>query len=139
MAAKKNHQFKTWDQLKEESRIDPYELPVSDDEVLEIQAPSGDDVMRIAEGERNGDPDVVLRFLLGDQYARMRELLKDKDASYKIMQNLIEEVSDHFELYPVRHLEGPSGGHKTATRPSEINKLIGRGYTLMGEGLASRD
>jgi hypothetical protein len=132
MAAK---QFKRWDDYADEAKIDPFELPISDDETLLFEVPSGVAIMRIAQGMRSGDLELILRSLVGDQWPRVQELLGG--AGHKALPLLIEDMLDHFELYEKVELVGPGGGRVTANRPREIQGLINQGYRPVGEAQSS--
>ena len=127
--------FKTWDQYVDEARVEPFRLPVSDEETLIVEAPSGVALMRIMQGMRSGDLELILRALTGEQWDRINELLAG--ASHKALPSLTEDMLDHFDLYEPVTLVGPGGGKVTAKRPREINALINQGYRPAGEAPAS--
>lgn len=130
-----NKTFKTWDQYTEEAAIGQFELPVSKDETLVFDAPDGNALIRIHEGLRRGDLELILRSLVGEDWPRIEELLST--ASHKALPMLVEDMMDHFDLYEPVTLRGPSGGKVTRKRPREIRALIDQGYTPMGEAQAS--
>lgn len=128
-------QFKTWDQYAEEARLDPFKLPVSADETLVIECPTGVALMRIAEGVRRGDLELVLRSLTGEAWGRIEQLLGG--VGHKAMPSLTEDMMDHFSLYEDVTLIGPGGGKVTRRRPTEIQRLLNQGYRVPGEAGAS--
>jgi len=131
-------QTKRWDQYVEEARIPPFEIVVSDEETLVIEAPTGVALERYAEGARKGDLALVMWALVGDHWDRIRELLGKPGTSHKAMRNLIEDLCDHFQLYEPVTFVGPSGGKKTVTRPTEMQRLVDMGWRpAMGEAQSS--
>lgn len=128
-------QFKKWDDYVDEARIDPFRLQVSDDETLEFPVPSGVAIMRIAQGIRAGDLELILRALVGEQWQRIEQLLGS--AGHKALPALVEDMLDYFDLYEKVTLVGPGGGTVTAKRPREIQSLLTQGYRLAGEALTS--
>ncbi|NNG20495.1 hypothetical protein HJ590_13150 [Naumannella sp. ID2617S] len=128
--------FRTWDSFVDEARIEPYKLPISDDEVLTIECPSGAALVHIGQGMRNGDLEVILASLCGDSWDRINTLMAT--APHGVLPNLVEAMMDHFNLYEPVTLVGPSGGKVTRRKPREIRDLINRGYRPMGEAAASR-
>jgi len=130
-------QFKTWDQYTEEASLAPFELPVSEEETLVFEAPDGNALIRIHQGLRMGDLELILRSLVGDDWPRVEELLGK--ASHKALPALVEDMLDHFDLYEKVTLIGPGGGKVTKKRPREIRALLAQGYRAVGEAPASSD
>lgn len=128
-------EFKTWDQYTQEAEIDPFLLPVSKDETITIEAPTGVALLRITQGLRSGDLELILRSLAGEHWDRILELLGS--ATHKALPSLTEDMLDHFDLYEPVTLQGPGGGKVTRKRPREIQALINQGYTPMGEARTS--
>ena len=87
--------------------------------------------MRIAQGIRSGDLELILRALVGDQWPRVQELLGG--AGHKALPSLVEDMLDHFELYEEVTLVGPGGGRITKRRPTDIRSAIAQGYQPAGE------
>lgn len=129
--------FKTWDQYTEEATLAPFELPVSKEETLVFEAPDGNALIRIHQGLRLGDLELILRSLVGDDWPRIEELLGK--ASHKALPALVEDMLDHFDLYEKVTLLGPGGGKVTKKRPREIRALLAQGYRVVGEAQASSD
>lgn len=125
----------TWDTYVEEAQIEPFRLKVSAEETLEFEAPSGNALLRIMQGIRRGDLELILRSLVGDDWERVEDLL-DK-ASHKALPALVEDMLDHFDLYEPVTLIGPGGGKVTKKRPRDIQALINQGYRPAGEAPAS--
>lgn len=123
--------FKTWDAYTEEAKIPSFDLKVSDDETLVFEAPSGVALIQIMRGLRNGDLEVILANLAGDQWDRLLELFGG--AGHKVMPALTEDLMDHFELYEDVTLVGPGGGKVTRRRPTDIKRMIDQGYRPVGE------
>lgn len=123
--------FKTWDAYTEEAKIPSFDLKVSDDETLIFEAPSGVALIQIMRGLRNGDLEVILANLAGDQWDRLLELFGG--AGHKVMPALTEDLMDHFELYEDVTLVGPGGGKVTRRRPTDIKRMIDQGYRPVGE------
>lgn len=127
--------FKTWDQYTEEARVAPFELQVSADETITIECPSGAQLMRITQGLRSGDLELIIINLCGDAWPKIQALLGT--ASHKALPNLVEDLMTHFDLYEDVSLVGPGGGTVKAKRPREIQALISQGYRPLGESTAS--
>lgn len=122
---------KRWDQYVEEAKVAPFLLPISDDETLTFENPSGAALVQIMHGLRAGDLELILASLAGDNWPRLQELFGD--AGHKVLPKLTEDLMDHFDLYEPVTLVGPGGGKLTRKRPREIQALINQGYRPMGE------
>lgn len=127
--------FKTWDQFADEAKIEPYVMPVKDEDPFTFTCPSGAALMHIMRGIRTGDMELILTYLAGDQWPRMIE--KFGDVGHKALSAIAEELLDYFDLYEPVKLTGPGGGTVTAKRPTEIQGLLNQGYRIAGEGPAS--
>jgi len=125
----------TWDTYVEEARIEPFRLKVSTDETLEFEAPTGTALLRIMQGLRRGDLELILRSLVGDDWERVENLLGN--AGHKALPSLVEDMLDHFDLYEPVTLIGPGGGKVTKKRPRDIQALLNQGYRPAGEAPAS--
>jgi triosephosphate isomerase len=86
-------------------------------------------------GLREGDLELILASLTGDQWERLQELLGG--VGHKAMPKLTEDLMDHFDLYEPVTLIGAGGGKVTRKRPTEIQALLNQGYRPVGEA-ASR-
>ncbi len=126
---------KTWDEYVAEARVEPFTLTVSDEETLTFEAPTGVALLRITQGLRTGDLELILHALVGEGWPRVEQLLGT--ASHKALPALVEDMMDHFDLYEPVTLIGPGGGRVTRKRPREIQALINQGYTPAGEAPAS--
>ena len=133
MAAKNTTHL--WDQYVTEAQVEPFRLKVSAEETIEFECPSGVAAMRVAQGLRSGDLELILMNITGDHWNRIRELMGN--AGHKAFPALIEDMLDHFGFYEDVKLVGPGGGTVTAHRPTEINALINQGYRPAGEAHAS--
>jgi len=122
---------KRWDQYVEEAKIEAFRLPISDDETLVFENPSGAGLVQIMHGLRNGDLELILSALAGDQWPRLQELFGS--VGHKALPALTEDLMDHFDLYEPVTLVGPGGGKLTRKRPREIQALINQGYRPVGE------
>lgn len=129
-------EFKTWDQYAGEAEVPPFELPIGADETLIFECPTGVGLMRISQGIRTGDLELILRAITGDQWDRIENLLGT--AGHKVLANLVEDMLDHFDLYEDVTLVSPDGGKRKARRPREIQRLLDLGYRPAGEARASR-
>lgn len=128
-------QFKTWDEYTEEARVEPFRLVVSDDETIVIQPPSGAALLHIMSGLRQGDLEMILNALAGDEWSRLEELFST--AGHKALPALVEDMMDHFDLYEPVTLVGPGGGKVTRKRPTQIAAMLNQGYRPLGEAVAS--
>ena len=127
--------FKTWDQYAQEAAGEPFQLVISKDETLEFEMPSGTALIRIMQGIRSGDLELILRSVVGDNWPRVETLLAK--AGHKALPMLVEDMLDYFDLYEEVTLVGPGGGHVKRKRPREIQAMIEQGYRPLGEGPAS--
>jgi hypothetical protein len=127
-------QFKTWDQYTEEAKHDPFELPVSKDETLIIQAPSGASLIQWARAYRSQDGEAMLITLCGDQWPRIEQLLAG--AGHKAMNELITDMMLFFDLAEDLTLVGPGGGKVTEKDPRKIQILMKQGYRPEGEAVS---
>jgi len=132
MAAVK--QFKTWDQYAAEAKHDPFELPVSADETLEIQAPTGASLLQWARAYRTQDMEAMMIVLCGDQWARVEQLLAG--AGFAAMENLITDMMIFFDLAEDITLVGPGGGKVTEKDPRKIRAMLKQGYRPEGEAVS---
>ena len=122
---------KRWDQYVDEARVEPFRLPISDDETLVFENPSGAALVQIMRGLRTGDLELILSSLAGEQWERLQELFGS--AGHKALPALTEDLMDHFDLYEPVTMVGPGGGKVTRKRPREIQTLINQGYRPLGE------
>lgn len=125
----------TWDSYVEEAKGDPFVLRVSADESLTFEMPSGTALIRIMDGLRKGDLELILYNVVGEEWPRVEALL-DK-AGHKAFASLVEDMLDHFDLYEKVTLIGPGGGKLVRKKPRDIRALIEQGYVPAGEGRAS--
>lgn len=126
-----NAQNKSWDDYAEEAKIAPFPLRISDDETLIFETPSSAALVQIMHGLRNGDLEIILASLAGENWPRLQELFGG--VGHKAMPALTEDLMDHFDLYEPVVLIGPGGGKVTRTRPRQIQALINQGYRPAGE------
>lgn len=126
-------QFKSFDQYVDEADIEPFVLPISDDETLTFPIPSGTALLRFTEAYRAGDTIAVLWALCGDQWPRLEELLSDKP--FTVMNKIMNDLVTHFKLVPNVEMElrGPGGGKILESNPEKIAQLQRAGFTLVGE------
>lgn len=127
--------FRTWDDFVNEAAHDPYELAVGDEKII-IHCPTGAALLRIAEGQRAGDSELILAALCGDAWDRISELVAT--APHGVLPALAETLMDHFDLFEPVTLVGPGGGKITRKKPREIRALMDQGYRPAGEARASR-
>lgn len=128
-------QFKTWDQYRDEAAGEPFKLPINSEETLEFPMPSGTALIRIMQGLRIGDLELILRSVVGDDWPRIEDLLSK--AGHKALPSLVEDMLDHFDLYEPVTLIGPGGGKVVKKKPREIQALFNQGYRPAGEAPAS--
>lgn len=126
-------QFKTWDQYTAEAAHDPFELPVSKDETVIIEAPTGASLIQWARAYRTGDMEAMLVTICGDQWGRVEQLLAG--AGHRAMENLITDMMIFFDLAEDVVLVGPGGGKVTENDPRKIRLMIKQGYRPEGEAV----
>lgn len=133
----KNTTAKTysWDRYVKEAARDPFVLDVSGEEIV-IAVPSGTALIRISQGMREADLELMLRALVGEQWSKIETLLAQ--AGYEAFEALVDDMLEHFGLNQEMTLVGPGGGKVTASRPKEIQRLLRMGYVVQGEAPASQ-
>ena len=124
-------QFKTWDQYTEEAKHDAFQLPVSKDETLVIEAPTGASLIQWARAYRSNDIEAMLLVLCGEQWERVEQLLAK--AGHRAMENLITDMMLFFDLAEPMTLVGPGGGKVKEKDPRKIRLMLNQGYRLEGE------
>lgn len=124
-------QFKTWDQYTEEAAHDAFELPVSKDETLVIQAPTGASLIQWARAYRSNDIEAMLLTLCGEHWPRVEQLLSK--AGHTAMEALITDMMLFFDLAEPMTLVGPGGGKVKEKDPRKIRLMLNQGYRLEGE------
>ena len=120
-----------WDDYAREAEVAPFVLRVSEDETITVQNPTGVQIMRLGQGLRAGDMELMLIALTGDAHTQVMGLLGK--VGHKALPKLIEDLVDHFGLYEDVDLRGPSGGVVTERRPDKIRALLRSGYKPLGE------
>lgn len=125
-----------WDTYVAEAQAEDFILEKPDGEQVRISNPTGARVLRLAQGLREGDLDMMLVALCGDTYPEVRELVAT--AGHKAFPKLVEDLMDHFDLYEDLKLVGPEGNTVTARRPTEVRRFRELGYVPMGEAKAPR-
>jgi len=129
-----NQTFKTWDQYTDEAKHAPFQLPVSADETLVIEAPTGAALIQWARAARSQDMEAMLGTLCGDQWGRVEQLLAT--AGHSAMENLITDMMLFFDLAEDVTLLGPGGGKITERDPRKLRALMKNGYRPEGEAVS---
>jgi hypothetical protein len=127
-------QFKRWDQYVEEAKHDAFQLPVSDEETIIVEPPTGATLVQWARAYRTGDVEAMLITLCGDQWIRIEQLLGT--AGHTAMENLITDMMIFFDLAEDVTLIGPGGGKITEKDPRKIRALMKTGYRPEGEAIS---
>lgn len=127
-------QFKTWDQYTEEAAHDAFQLPISKDETLIIEAPTGASLIQWARAYRSNDIEAMLITLCGEQWPRVEQLLAK--AGHSAMENLITDMMLFFDLSEDITLVGPGGGKVTEKDPRKIRIMLKQGYRPEGEAVS---
>lgn len=127
----------SWDDYVDEAAVEPFRLRVSADELIEIHPPNANALVHIHRGWRSGDLELVVTYLTGDAWPRIRELFGEPSASHKVLPKIIEDLMDHFDIYEEVSLRGPGGGIVKRKRPRDVKALIEQGYRPAGEAAAS--
>lgn len=130
-----NKQFKSWDEYAAEAKHDPFQLPVSEDQTIIIEAPTGASLIQWARAYRTGDMEAMLITLCGDEWSKVEPLLAK--AGHSAFENLITDMMVFFDLAEDVTLVGPGGGKITEKDPRKIRALMKTGYQPEGEA-ASR-
>ena len=116
-----------WDDYVEEADAPDFVMRNrAGDEVLRVTNPTGVRIMRVSEGLRDGDLDVVLLGLTGDGYAAAVKLLTK--AGSKALPRLVEDMMHHFDMYDEVELVAPGGNIIKVTKPTELRALMAQGY-----------
>lgn len=125
----------SWDKYVEEAAGEPFRLRVDKDTLLEFPMPTGAALLRITQGLRSGDLELILRAVVGDDWPEVEQLLGR--AGHKALPALVEDMLDHFDLYEDVTLVGPGGGRVKRRRPRDIQAMMDQGYVPAGERQAS--
>jgi hypothetical protein len=127
-------QFKTWDQYTEEAKHEAFQLPVSEDETIIVEAPTGASLIQWARAYRAQDGEAMLITLCGDQWPRIEQLIAK--AGHKAMDELITDMMIFFDLAEDITLVGPGGGKVTEKDPRKIRIMMKQGYRPEGEAVS---
>lgn len=127
-------QFKRWDQYVAEAAHAPFELPVSEEETIIIEAPTGATLIQWARAYRAQDVEAMLITICGDQWTRIEQLLSR--AGHEAMNNLVTDMMIFFDLADDVVLVGPGGGKITEKDPRKIRALMKTGYRPEGEAVS---
>lgn len=89
-------QFKSWDQYAQEveAEIQPFKLPISDDETLTITCPTGLGLRDMARAQATGDFEGIVAAAFGDQAERMWELAGT--AGFPVINRVLADVMAHY-------------------------------------------
>lgn len=128
------NQFKSWDQYADEAKADPFQLPVSEEETLVIEAPTGASLIQWARAYRTGDMEAMLITLCGEQWNRVEQLIAK--AGMKAMENLVTDMMLFFDLAEEVTLVGQGGGKVTEKDPRKIRAMLKQGYRPEGEAIS---
>lgn len=128
------HTFKTWDQYTEEAAHAPFELPVSKDETIIIEAPTGATLVQWARAYRSSDIEAMLITLCGEQWPAIEKLLAR--AGHEAFSNLVTDMMIFFDLAEDITLIGPGGGKVTEKDPRRIRIMLKQGYRPEGEAVS---
>lgn len=90
-----------------EARPTPFVLEISHDEVIEIEPPNSETMLKIDEARTARR---VLELLCGDQYRRVYGLIKDKHLG--VLNALVTDMRRHFNLDGP--IEGGTGASSTS-------------------------
>lgn len=124
-------QFKRWDEYASEAKHDPFQLPVSDEQTIIIEAPTGASLIQWARAYRTGDMEAMLVTLCGEQWQHVEALLAK--AGHSAMENLITDMMLFFDLAEEVVLVGQGGGKVTEKDPRKIRAMLKQGYRPLGE------
>lgn len=124
-------QFKTWDQYAEEAKRAPFELPVSKDETLIVEAPTGTSLLQFMRAYRAGDIEAMLITLVGDQWDRFEQLIGT--GGYDAFNELVTDMTLFFDLAEEYELVSRDGGKRREKDPRKIRNLLKSGYRYAGE------
>lgn len=127
-------QFKRWDQYVEEARHAAFQLPVSEDETIVIEAPTGAALIQWARAYRTNDIEAMLITLCGENWDRVQQLLSR--AGHRAMENLITDMMIFFDLAEDITLIGPGGGKVVEKDPRKIRLMLKQGYRPEGEAVS---
>lgn len=127
-------QFKRWDAYVEEAQHDAFQLPVSEDETITIDAPTGATLIQFSRAYRAQDIEAMLIVMCGEQWPRMEQLLSK--AGHKAMENLVIDMMLFFDLSEDITLIGPGGGKIREKDPRKIRALMNQGYRPEGEAVS---
>lgn len=97
-AAAADTKFQTWDELMAEATegIEDFQLPISEDEVLTIPCPTGDQMQAFGVAQRNMDDTAAAVALFGDNAPRILELTGDQP--FYVRAKLLAKVMQHYGM-----------------------------------------
>ena len=123
-----------WDTYAEEAKVPDFVLKTKEG-TIKITNPTGVQIMRVSQGMRAADLELMLLGLTGDAYDDVTALLGQ--AGHQAFPRLVEDLMDHFGIYDEVTLRGPGGGTVKEKRPTKIKALLEMGYTVKGEARPS--
>jgi hypothetical protein len=85
---------KRWDTYVQEATKPPFELEVTEDDVIYVQAPTGGQLIDAQRMAADGDVEAQLRIICGDAADRVVPLIKG--APGDVMGRLISDIMEHF-------------------------------------------
>jgi hypothetical protein len=107
MATKPKKVTRTWDSYVKEASRPPFVLVVDPDTSVTIEAPTGDQVIRMEEMFRTeGSVTDALRLICGDAGEKVIELVREAPAG--AMNQLMSDIMDHFNFGEALSGEAPS-------------------------------
>ena len=116
-----------------EAQHEPFFIDFQGDdgpESIEIATPTSTQIMRIAQGQRSGDAELIMVGLCGDKWPDVEKLLSR--SPFGTMLKLIEAIMDHFDLNDEVEMQGPGGGKRKAKTFDEVQRLQRLGWTTTG-------
>ena len=131
----------SWDDYVAEAEHEPfllnYRVPGDDDTEPEIRTitlgqPNSIQMMRIAEGVRNGDAEAIMVGLCGDAWPEVYELLSRPNVGFSALLRLEKDLLAWFQLNDEVELRGPGGGTRRVSDPQEVQKLLRLGWVSTG-------
>lgn len=91
-----------------EARTKPFDLEISDHEVLSIPVPDGDTMLEIEESRSSR---ATLELLCGEHFERVMDLVGPQPVS--VLNALVQDMLRHFGITPE---QAPPGGSRASRR-----------------------
>lgn len=93
--------FPTWEELVAEAnedaaQVDPYQIPIGENDVIIVPFPDGPRYMEILQGQRYRDAKMIIENLIPDAHDRARIIAKMRGVHFNIIDVLSSKILRHY-------------------------------------------